>query len=381
MNTIFWTKQQTREFLINYHFINNKSNPSIKDVFNRIQTIQYDPLNVVGTNSELVLQSRIKTFKKQDLYNALYKERYLIDNWDKQMGIIKTEDFSKLSLIREHRAKSEIAAYKDHLQIESLDFVDDVLNIIRTNGPKYSSEIKIGEAKKHRLGKTKPSSAALDYLFHQGIIGIRERRNTQKQYDLIENLVPNLVSHTYESEEEFILYYLLRRIKSMGLIWNKSGVHFSGLHINKKSLRSKYLKILETKKLIKSIQVEDIKELFYIPSESLKYEITLLDRISFIAPLDNLIWDRSLIKELFNFEYTWEVYTPVVKRKYGYYVLPILKGSDFIGRIEFEKQRNQETLVVKQIWLEASVKTNKSLDKQIEQALKQFSKYLGAIKD
>ncbi|MCK5732438.1 MAG: winged helix DNA-binding domain-containing protein, partial [Tenericutes bacterium] len=88
-----------------------------------------------------------------------------------------------------------------------------------------------------------------------------------------------------------------------------------------------------------------------------------------------------LIKELFNFEYTWEVYTPVAKRKYGYYVLPILQGSRFIGRIEFEKQRNLEALAIKRIWLEDGIKHNKKLDLKIDQALNRFSKYLGAQKN
>ncbi len=84
--------------------INNDTNPNILDVFNRIKTIQYDPLNVVGTNSELVLQSRIKAFKKNDLYNALYEERYLIDGWDKQMCIYETYHFSRFTRVRQSRS-------------------------------------------------------------------------------------------------------------------------------------------------------------------------------------------------------------------------------------------------------------------------------------
>ena len=91
-----WTKKQAREFLVNYHMINSSNLYTIKDVFNRIKSIQYDPLNVVGTNPELVLQSRVHNFKKEMLYDALYKERYLIDGWDKQMCIFRTKEFPQL---------------------------------------------------------------------------------------------------------------------------------------------------------------------------------------------------------------------------------------------------------------------------------------------
>lgn len=60
----------------------------------------------------------------------------------------------------------------------------------------------------------------------------------------------------------------------------------------------------------------------------------LKPRMTFIAPLDPINWDKSLVLALWDFQYAWEIYTPAVKRKYGYYVLPILYGDRFVGRIE-----------------------------------------------
>lgn len=56
------------------------------------------------------------------------------------------------------------------------------------------------------------------------------------------------------------------------------------------------------------------------------------ERVRFIAPLDNIIWDRKFVKEIFDFEYIWEVYKPEKLRQYGYYVLPILLGDKLIAR-------------------------------------------------
>lgn len=372
-----WTKKQARDFLVNYHMINTSNHYTISDVFNRIQSIQYDPLNVVGTNPELVLQARVHNFKKDMLYDALYGERYLIDGWDKQMCIYQKKDFHQLNKIRENMANIESPFSMNFSGLDFKILIDEVYSIISEYGPISSSKIKLGESKKHRWGSTKASSIAISYLFHKGLIGIDSRNNTQKNFDLIERVHPNLLSkNPFITEEDFIEFYLLRRIKSLGFVWNKSSVAFSGLYINKKVNRCKYLDILVVKGLITKVSVSGIKEKLYVPTKALDYPIDIKERISILAPLDNILWDRALVKELFNFTYTWEVYVPKEKRKYGYYVLPLIRGSKIIGRIELEKQRNSESLKVINLWLEPKIKTTKKLDKELDSALKKFAKYL-----
>jgi len=374
-----WTKQQACDFMVNYHFINSTPATSIVEVFSRIQSIQYDPLNVVGTNSELVLQSRIKTFRKQDLYNALYQHRILVDGWDKQMGIYQAKDYPLFQPVRAARAYSEAVSLKKYLQLDISDYVQEVLSIFEAQGPLFSKDIKLGESTTNKWGRTKPSSATIDYLFHKGDLGIVRRNNTQKQYDLVHRLLPNCNDPLpFTNEEDFIDYYILRRIKSMGLIWNKNGVHFSGIHIYNTKTRNKHLQRLLDQNKITKIHIEGIKDPFFVPTEALNIPVSIKQEISFIAPIDNLIWDRKLMQTLYDFDYSWEVYTPAAKRKYGYYVLPILLGSRFIGRIEFEQQRNSNPLVVKEVWLEPHVKYTKTLHKTLYKAFHKFANYLEA---
>lgn len=379
-----WTKEEARTFIVNYHMLNQKEllkdYDGVMDVFNRLLSIQYDPLNVVGRNSDLVLQSRIKNYKSTMINQALYTDRTIIDGWDKQMGIYRTKDFPYFKYVRSNRAESDINTLKYRLQLDVLDYVDAVLDIIQKRGPIYSSEIKMGESKKYQWGQTKPSSATLDYLFHLGKIGISERRNTQKRYDLIERLIPDYANkeNPFKTEDDFQKWYFLRRLKSMGFAWNKSGVHWSGFRIKNKKVREKVIQELLDDDTIQQINVEDHKEPFYIEKAFLDLEDNIKEQVSFIAPLDNFIWDRELIKYLFDFEYTWEVYVPKSKRKYGYYVLPILYGNKFIGRIEFEQQRNNEPLIIKNFYLEENVRIIKKIQTAMLQGLKRFQKYLGA---
>lgn len=96
----------------------------------------------------------------------------------------------------------------------------------------------------------------------------------------------------------------------------------------------------------------------------------------FLAPLDNLLWDRTLIKQVFQFDYSWEVYTPVDKRKYGYYVLPVLYGNRFVARFEPEMYRGEKELNIKQWWWEERVSITDEMIFELKKAFVDFCKYL-----
>ncbi len=366
---ITWTKEKARQYMVNYHFLNSMNertgHEGIKEVFARIPSIQYDPLDVVGRNADLVLQARVHDFSRALLQDALYKERYLVDGWDKMLGIYQTKDFSFMKPVRESRSEGELRRFSYHGFDDCVEIIDEVLDEFKT-GPKFASDISLGQIKKTGWGNSKASTGSLEYLFHKGVIGIRNKKGSLRQFDLIENLFDvEQFTHTNFEEE-----YCYRRILSMGLVWNKSSVVWSGPFIDKKVNRTKILNRLLEKGKITQVQIKDIKEPFYIPTTFIDLEEEVDERITFIAPLDNFIWDRALIKEVFNFEYTWEVYTPIKNRKYGYYVLPMLYKQEFIGRIEFKHYRGSELEIINVWW------GNKPKKRALNKAIKKFETYL-----
>ena len=88
-----------------------------------------------------------------------------------------------------------------------------------------------------------------------------------------------------------------------------------------------------------------------------------------------MLWDRKLIEALWGYQYSWEIYTPVVKRKYGYYVLPMLCGDRLIGRIEPKADRKTGVLTVQNVWLEPGVRRTKKLSGQIDRAVQRLAKF------
>jgi uncharacterized protein YcaQ len=123
--------------------------------------------------------------------------------------------------------------------------------------------------------------------------------------------------------------------------------------------------------------VPEIDEVFYINQQDMGLFNIAPDYdncIRFLAPLDNLLWDRMLIQKIFYFQYSWEVYIPIEKRKYGYYVLTVLYQNKIIARMEPIKQEAGMPFGIKKWWWEP----NKRLRNAVENELKVFSKYLNA---
>ena len=103
--------------------------------------------------------------------------------------------------------------------------------------------------------------------------------------------------------------------------------------------------------------------------------VDLHRRLEFLAPLDPMLWDRKLVEAIWDYRYSWEIYTPADKRKFGYYVLPMLYGEKLAGRIEAAADRKTQTLVVKNIWYESGVRQTKKLDAAVDAAIGRLAKF------
>jgi len=379
------TKNALRSFLIHYHSLDCldrlTGEAGVKELFGRIGSIQYDPLDIVGRNPHLVLQSRIKGFKSDMLEKLLYKDRFLVDAWDKEMSIYRTTDWPYFSRIRKCRKEGTKEMLKWRGQEETLFYTAQILKKLKKDGPAMASGIDLGKCRASSWGHRKIAGAALDYLYAKGDVGVYKKKNAQKVYDLIQNLIPEKILKSpepFKNDNDFYEWYFLRRIKSIGIHWLKNGGGWNGFFLSDSQLRKQVFDALEKKGVIERIEVPEIKENFYICREDMK----LLDikpdydnSIRILAPLDNLLWDRSMVQKIFDFQYTWEVYVPAGKRKYGYYVLPVLYQNRLVARMEPEKQKSGP-LTIKNWWWEPGTKTNKKMQTAVMNGLKIFAGYL-----
>ncbi len=394
------SNSEARAFLIQHHGLGQKS-PSTKaaimKLFDKLHCIQYDPLNVVGRNPDLVIQARIENYDPKIFHQLIYHDRQLIDGWDKMMAIYPIGDWPYFDVIRRchGRGTKSTLAYRNSL--DALDLTEGLLDLIEKGGPLQSSKLPSKSTNKGSWGHRKLTSAGLDYLYAVGKICVSDKINTQKIYDLTDRVVPkSVLDHppvfpdTEKGLRDFIKWYIFRRIDTMGLLWNKNGGAWLGYYIEKKKDRLPYIEELIKEEKITPIYIGDIKEPFYITRDNLKdlkSSLTSKKRpdksgspnIRFLGPLDNFMWDRGLIEAVFNFKYRWEVYTPVDKREFGYYVLPILYGDSLVGRIEFDYYRQGQDLSIKNTWYEKNFTPDENFTKAFQEELMHFENYLKKI--
>ena len=347
--------------------------------------IQYDPVDVCGKNAELTLQSRVKGFRKSMLRDLLYKDRKLVDYTDKVLSIWPTEDWPYFSSYRD-RSREHGAAFDglEALKSRAIAYIEE-------HGPVCSDTLPVeGEifwhSSMHWSGnwhkKSQAARSVLEQLYTEGVLIIHHKNGSRKYYDMAEKYLPASVlraENPCKDEDDFLRWRVLRRIGAAGLLWDRNSTAYLGIEM-KAEKRKEILADLTRQEKIRPVRVEDIKETMYYLSadDALLRQIVsgqadLKPRMSFIAPLDPLMWDKALIFSLWGFRYTWEIYTPAEKRQYGYYTLPILFGDRFVGRIEAVPDRKEGVLRVKGLWWEPGVRQTKKLRTALERTLRSFA--------
>ena len=378
------SKRQARYFLLNYHYLNPARSLNGKDgmlqYIHRVGCIQFDPLDKVGRNPDLVLQSRVRKYTKNYLRELLYKDRALLDGWDKNMSIYSVEDWPFFS-----RRRKAARTPLDNPSNQITCILPQIRNEIRKRGPLSSTDLDYNEKVRWPWAPTRLARAALESMYFSGELLIYEKKGTKKVYDFTEKHIPSSIldlKDPNETEHEYYEWYVKRRICSLGLYWNRSGDGWHGIGGLESTVRNKAIKSLLDKNEIILVEIESMNDPFYISSEYLrlmkevKTKINNRNTASIIAPLDNLLWDRRMIKKIFDFDYKWEVYTPKNERKYGYYVLPVLYNDRFIARFEPLRDRKNNALIIKNWWWEPRVRVTEGMKTALVDSIKDFASYL-----
>ncbi|MDA3812396.1 MAG: winged helix DNA-binding domain-containing protein [Spirochaetaceae bacterium] len=321
MDILTITKSQAKKFLVVYHGLDRYNTigkeRAITEYFQKVGSVQFDPLDICGKNAELVLQSRIKDFKPADLHNLLYKKRSLTEGWDKMMCIYNMNDYPFFKRRRD-RDKQYLESDKCS---DIRKITGQILGDIKKRGPLSSIDLDYQKKIDWSWAPARLSRAALEMLYFSGILGIESRIHSRRKYDLVENLIPEKILFSNDpntSDNEHWDWHVKRRVSK---------------------------------------------------------------KISFLAPLDNFMWDRKLIELLFDFQYRWEVYKPVIERQYGYYVLPVLYGDRIIARFEPVRDKKNSKLIIKNWWWEKGVFPDKKMLNAIEKAIIDFAEFLGVEED
>jgi hypothetical protein len=336
---------------------------SVMCVFDRLGSIQFDPLEVAGRNHDLVLLSRVRGYRREMTDELLYERRAVYETYNKGLSLVPTAELPwyRATWDQNHAAHAG-GTFDEHAPL-----VEELLERIRTGGPMSSTDIAPRAAIDWYWRPTNPVRAILEALAEAGILGLARRDGNRRIYDLAERLFPPELLAERRPPNEQLRHRLLSRYRAHGLLGTGGQAELWMGTARAAADRQAGREALVAAGRLVPVEVEGVRGQRFVPAEAVpsldQAEHEVLDGrdgrpagadpgVTFLAPLDPLMWDRDLVRRLFAFDYVWEVYVPKPKRRWGYYVLPLLFGDRLVGRIEPRLERATGTLRIAGLWWE-----------------------------
>ena len=353
MSDVRITPEQARTYLVGQMGLRQTWESAGADgaraVLKKLRVIQLDPLDRVGTNADLVAMARVDGLAAGDVYDAILGADGF-EHFAKERCLLPASAFP---YYRNQSIQTPWWHLSERLKKVPPEVIEHVYDEVAERGPIGSAAL----SDQGRVvpidwsgwkGTSKAATMALQILWTQCRIVVAGREGRNKLYDLPERALGAAIAAAQTDRGDFARWALLERIEACGLLSVNSGPQWSMLRDTRKSDLPQQL---VDEGLAVYVTVEGAKRRYLAPTdfrERIFPDDDGLMRI--LGPLDPLLWDRKLVHHVFGFEYIWEVYKPAAKRRWGYYVCPILHDGQLVGR--FEGRRGASGMVVDTLWRE-----------------------------
>jgi uncharacterized protein YcaQ len=378
------TADAARRYLVARHFLAPaRSLPadaeSVLEVIRRLGSIQFDPIAVAGRNHDLMLHARVAGYEPA-WCDALYERRAIFEASNKALSFVSVEEFPWFRHVWGRKGPAFHAA----ALVENAEVAGHVLERIRAEGPLSSRDFEA------EAGATKdwfglPENAVrsvLEAYTVMGVVGLARREGSRRYYDLLERLLPTGILDHEVPEREQLLHKLLSRYRAHGLL-GQGGAGGTFARIAAPAERNELRKELVERGSLVPVDVEGVRGKRLVVADELALLASPpepLSSVAFVAPFDSLLWDTALLESLFGFEFVWEGFFPAEKRRWGYYVLPILFGDRLVGRIEPRIDREQDRVEVIGLWWEEGFAPGRAAGfaEAMRDALRAYLRFAGA---
>jgi uncharacterized protein len=309
--------------------------------------VQIDPINICGRMHDLILRNRVAGYREGDLTHFLHGEKLPLSAADRAgfehhvpgTGILVAFPLDAWPYLASAMRGWSAArgAWAGRLTPREKILAEELLREIRGRGPLGSEDFDDDRRARRVWGASKLVKATLQKLFFHGRLLIAQRNNNRRRYDLPERVLPSSVLTLPEpSAAETQLWLVLLKLRQRRLV----------------TLKREELRVVEHR--VQSVSVTGCPPLFCLREDAdalaavsdAEPDADAVMPVSLLAPLDPLIYDRRLTKALWNFDYTWEAYTPPAKRVRGHYALPVLVGTEIVGHVNPRADRVQGKLVI-----------------------------------
>src|SRR6266498_1506784 len=303
------------------------------------EAVQLDPLNIFARSQDIVLHSRVLDYKPDYLYQVAYRDREFFDYG----GWLAMYPMTELPYWRVHMERRKHHKRIEGFMLTNPELFESVRAVLRTRGPLGNRHFNGNAVANNYRGRKDTSFLG---LFREAVLRSAMQGDMQQGYSRLD------ASQMIER-------------------WVQSG---KACEVQVEGRRDVHLVLEE------DVSALDLLEKGKVPKGWNPKWMTTLEEVTFLSPLD-IVSARGRAKKLFDFDYKWEVYTPLHLRRWGYYVLPILYGDDLVARIDLKLDRSTETLEIKGFWHEEDSTLNDGdFANAFAKGLVRFAKFIGARK-
>lgn len=345
----------------------------------RMALLQIDTISVVARSPYLVLFSRLGAYDPAWL-DQLLADGALFEYWAHEACLIPTEDYRLLR----HRMLDPAGMGGKRTQQWLTQHQADITQLlaqIRQHGPVRSADFARQDGKGGGWWDWKPEKHHLEVLFTLGQLMVKERRQFQRVYDLAERVLPDWNDARDLPTPEAAQRECVRRsCRALGIV--RAGWVADYYRLKRDRFEAQLHALADAGELL-PVRVEGWQHDAFVHAdhaaalEQAENGTLKASACAILSPFDPVVWDRKRAQALFDFDYRLECYTPTAQRQFGYFVLPILRRGQLIGRLDAKAHRRQGVFEIKALYLEAGVRVSQRLTLDLARCLQRLATWHG----
>jgi len=381
MKPVTITNDQARRLAVQRQLLAGHDLPIGKDgaaqVIKKLGYIQIDTINVINRAHHHTLWTRLPDYRLEFLDQLLATDRQIFEYWGHAVSYLPMSDyrFYRPAMLKttDPHSKWEQERLRNFGHL-----MQPVLERIRAEGPLGVRDFKALEnGVKNQWGGRKPEKVALEMLLWRGELMVTRREKFHRIYDLTERVLPAEIDTTLPTGEELARFHVRRALQAFGIATEKEICNHLQL-AGKDEIKTAISELVNAGELL-DIMIDGQSQVNWTKPDYLGNLDKPLDslKIHFLSPFDNLIIQRSRAKRLFDFDYTLECYVPAAKRKWGYFVLPILWGDRLIGRLDPKAERKKKELTIRFLQFEPGFEEYDDIGPVLAEGLNGLARFNG----
>jgi len=329
----------------------------LRRLMRRLHILQLDSVPVIIRTQYMPAFSRLGPYDPALLDDVAYGHDDWFEAFVHEASLVPVEDEPLFRFMKERARNGDTWGGLVKLADQEGDYIADVLQEVSDRGPIKASQLSNPRPREGEWwGSRSIGTLALDYLFRVGAVGVRRVGNFEKEFDLLERIVPPaVIEQPTPTVDDALKELLVRSAAALGVGTGPCLTDY--FRLPKRLVKPLFAELVEGERLVLCDVPGTDRPTYMHPDTVVPRS---MHARALLSPFDPIVWFRDRASWLFDFDYRIEIYVPKPKRKYGYYVLPFLLGDEIVGRCDLKTDRNDGVLRLLAAFAEPGIDTDKA---------------------